>query len=169
MNLSQFDNVDENNYENTLGINDTQKDEMILPVSLLEERLVVSLDRHKVGEIIVRKEIETQIIEVPIRREKLIIEQLTPEYKQIAIVDLPRDEASLTKINEEISVANSESIVKGEFESVKLASQFLGAIASFSEVGSTRVKIEIKVEDISTQKLYQKLLEDFLEQLKYVK
>ncbi|MBD0334276.1 MAG: DUF2382 domain-containing protein [Cyanobacteria bacterium Co-bin13] len=45
-------------------------------IQLLEERLVVNRTRNKVGEISVRKVIETEIVEVPIRREKLVIEKI---------------------------------------------------------------------------------------------
>jgi stress response protein YsnF len=52
-------------------------------IPLLEERLMVNLTRRKTGEVVVRKEIETHILQmqVPIRREKLIVEQVSPEYK----------------------------------------------------------------------------------------
>ncbi|MBD0267957.1 MAG: DUF2382 domain-containing protein [Cyanobacteria bacterium Co-bin8] len=45
-------------------------------IQLVEERLVVNRKRNKVGEISVRKVIETEIVEVPIRREKLVIEKI---------------------------------------------------------------------------------------------
>lgn len=57
-------------------------------ILLLEERLVVNRQRRKVGEVVVRKEIETQIVEVPIHREKLVVEQLGSERKQIASIQL---------------------------------------------------------------------------------
>ncbi|HEY9737120.1 MAG TPA: DUF2382 domain-containing protein, partial [Trichocoleus sp.] len=43
---------------------------------LLEERLVVNRKRNKVGEISVRKVIETEMVQVPVRREKLVIEKI---------------------------------------------------------------------------------------------
>jgi hypothetical protein len=59
-------------------------------ISLLEERLMVNFTKRKIGEVIVRKEIKTHIINinVPVKRETLIVEQLTPEYKQLAEIDL---------------------------------------------------------------------------------
>jgi Domain of unknown function (DUF2382) len=64
-------------------------------IYLLEERLMVDVTRHKTGEIVVRKEVETQIlyVEVPVRREKLIVEQVSPEYKLLAQIDLGRADA----------------------------------------------------------------------------
>ena len=60
--------------------------------SLLEERLIVNLSRREIGEIVIRKEIETQIlqVEVPVQREKLIVEQVSPEYQLLAQIDLGR-------------------------------------------------------------------------------
>lgn len=45
-------------------------------IQLLEERLVVNRKRVKVGEISVRRVVETEIVEVPIRREKLVVERI---------------------------------------------------------------------------------------------
>lgn len=63
-------------------------------ISLKEERLVVDRKKQKVGEVIVRKEIETEIIEVPVQREKLIVEQVGADPKQLAEIDLT-DESQL--------------------------------------------------------------------------
>lgn len=61
-------------------------------IPLREERLIVDQKRRKVGEVVVRKEIETEIIEVPIQREKLIVEQVGAEPKQLAEIDLTEDQ-----------------------------------------------------------------------------
>lgn len=61
-------------------------------VRLVEERLVVSRSKHKIGEVIVRKEIETRIIQVPVRYEKLIVEQISPERKQLIEINLGQAE-----------------------------------------------------------------------------
>ncbi|MGI0488674.1 DUF2382 domain-containing protein [Pantanalinema rosaneae CENA516] len=62
------------------------RDETVIP--LREERLIVDQNRHKVGEVVVRKEIETEIIEVPVQREKLIVEQAGAEPRRLAEIDL---------------------------------------------------------------------------------
>lgn len=63
-------------------------------IPLLEERLHVNRQRRKIGEVILRREVETRIIEVPVRREKLIVEQISPEFRQIACIDFPEAEIS---------------------------------------------------------------------------
>jgi len=56
-------------------------------IRLLGERLVVDRGKRKI-EVIVRKEIETRMIQVPVRHEKLIVEQVSPERKQLAEINL---------------------------------------------------------------------------------
>jgi stress response protein YsnF len=57
-------------------------------IPLHEERLIVDQKKQKVGEVVVRKEIETEIIQVPVQREKLIVEQVGEEPQQLAEIDL---------------------------------------------------------------------------------
>lgn len=57
-------------------------------IRLFEERVAVDMQRRKLGEVIVRKVVETEIIEIPVRREKLVIEQVSPTVQQLAVVDL---------------------------------------------------------------------------------
>jgi len=66
--------------------------ETVIP--LREERLIVEQKKQKIGEVIVRKEIETEIVEVPVHREKLIVEQVGNEPKQLAEIDLTDEELS---------------------------------------------------------------------------
>ncbi|WP_235526458.1 YsnF/AvaK domain-containing protein [Nostoc piscinale] len=102
-------------------------------VRLLEEQLVVDTNIHKIGEVIVRKEIETRIVQVPVRREKLIVEQVSPQQKQLAEIDLALEESSEITLTatEDGSVGNfiGDFSVNGEFSSPKIASLILNAIA----------------------------------------
>ncbi len=63
-------------------------------IPLLEERLHINRQRRKIGEVILRREVETRMIEVPVRREKLIVEQISPEFRQIACIDFSETEIS---------------------------------------------------------------------------
>jgi stress response protein YsnF len=49
---------------------------------------VVDRQKRKAGEVVVRKVIETEVVEVLVRREKLIVEQVSPAYKELAVIDL---------------------------------------------------------------------------------
>lgn len=128
-------------------------------IRLLEERLVVESSKRKIGEVIVRKVIETRMIQVPVRREKLIVEQISPEHKQLAEIDLGEEEISgvdLTEVERlEVTGFDSSLTVSGEFSSPKTASLLLNAIALERNHGCKQVRITIAVEDESQQKKYQ--------------
>lgn len=127
-------------------------------IQLLEERLVVNRSRRKVGEVIVRKEIETRIIEVPVRREKLIVEQISPEYKQLAVVDLGQVEDELDTA---AARALFPSTVEGRFTSTNAAVQFLEAIAAQPNSGLQSVQISIEIKDATSRAAYQQLLDQY--------
>ena len=129
-------------------------------ISLLEERLKVSYQRRKIGEVVIHKKVETRIIEVPVRYEKLIIEQVIPEPKQLAEVDLAGDlslDASLVEL--------SHSIVRGEFTSPRFASQILHELGKTLPHQCKRVSIEIELEDPSLTEAYQQRLNQVADQL----
>ncbi len=129
-------------------------------IRLLGERLIIDRSKRKIGDVIVRKEIETYMIQVPVRREKLIIEQVSPEHKQLAEIDLGQEELTDITLAEVQSVSQntrplSGITVSGEFDSPKIASLLLNAIAMERSSGTKKIRIEIVVEDESRQKTYQ--------------
>jgi stress response protein YsnF/sporulation protein YlmC with PRC-barrel domain len=128
-------------------------------IRLLEERLAVDYTRHKIGEVIVRKEIETRMIEVPVRREKLIVEQVSPEHKQLAEIDLGQGEISGVELRNYIThhptIRSNNPVISGEFSSSKTAGWLLDAIAHQPNPGVGKIRIEIELEDASNLELYQ--------------
>ncbi|WP_334914118.1 YsnF/AvaK domain-containing protein [Nostoc sp.] len=129
-------------------------------IRLIEERLVVESSKRKVGEVIVRKVIETQMVQVPVRREKLIVEQISPEHKQLAEIDLGQDEipgVDLTEAErlEATHFDNNGLTVSGEFSSPRIANLLLNAIALERNHGCKQVRVTIAVEDELHQKKYQ--------------
>lgn len=128
-------------------------------IRLLEEKLVIDTSKRKVGEVIVRKEIETRMVQVPVRREKLIVEQVSPEHKQLAEIDLEQGEISGIELTEvassEVTSFDGGLTVIGDFSSPKIASLLLNAIALERDRGCQQVRIAITVTDESTQKKYQ--------------
>jgi Domain of unknown function (DUF2382) len=136
----------------------TTREEQIIP--LLEERLLVDRIRRRVGEVVLRKKVETRMVEVPVRWEKLIIEEVSGDRKQLAEINL--GEGEITGIDlRQIIAANADRghSVSGEFVSLKAASDFLEAIALKTNNGCSKVKIEIMVEDPQAQENYQKMLD----------
>ena len=127
-------------------------------IRLLEERLFVESSKRKVGEVIVRKVIETRMVQVPVRREKLIVEQISPEHKQLAEIDLGQGEIpslDLTEVERLEATHDKGLTVSGEFSSPKIANLLLNAIALERNNGCKQVRVTIAVEDESHQKKYQ--------------
>ncbi|MBD2691308.1 DUF2382 domain-containing protein [Anabaena catenula] len=128
-------------------------------ISLLEEKLVVNNRKQKVGEVIIRKEIETYMIQVPVRREKLIIEQVSPEHKQLAEIDLSQGEISGVELTigeiPQFTSFDSNFMVSGELSSPKIASLLLNAIALEQNHGCQKIKLAIILENESQQQKYQ--------------
>jgi stress response protein YsnF len=122
-------------------------------VPLLEERLVVRHQRRKIGEVIVRKEIETQIIEVPVRRERLIVEQIGSKPHQLAAIDL--GQATLA---EDKGFAGPQPAIKADFHSIQAASQFLMSLVDQPQADCQPVQIKITLSDPQLLQTYQRQL-----------
>lgn len=155
--------------------------------SLLEERLRVELIQRKVGEIVIRKEIETQLVcvQVPVKREKLMIEQVSPAYKLLAEIDVSQPIDSLNAIVDSISgkvmsASNdaaaspvgfdpqsdlerrtTPATVYGSTDSLGVASELLQALAGLDSHDCGAVRIEIALKDARHQANYQALVDRY--------
>jgi len=154
-NLTDADRTDENLETDEDDENFDIVDQEV--IRLLEERLVINRSKRKVGEVIVRKEIETRMVQVPIQWEKLIVEQVGDDPKVLAEIDL--GEGSITGIDlTEIKSDRQEPTVKAEFTSVQKASKILNSIASQPRHGCVKVRLEIVLENKQLEDTYQKWL-----------
>ncbi|MEM6399696.1 MAG: DUF2382 domain-containing protein [Cyanobacteria bacterium P01_D01_bin.116] len=128
-------------------------------IRLLGERLVVERSKRKIGEVVIRKEVETRMIQIPVRREKLIIEEPGIEPKQLAEIDLGEEEISQNEFQQSESIVTSDFedglTVTGEFDSPKIASLILNAIELEQNHGCKKVRVSILVEDEEKQQKYQ--------------
>ncbi|WP_414574622.1 DUF2382 domain-containing protein [Anabaena sp. CCY 9402-a] len=128
-------------------------------IRLLEEQLVVGSSKQKIGEVIVRKVIETTMVQVPVRREKLIVEQITPDHKQLAEIDLSCGEITGVELTQserlEFTSQVSGLTVSGRFMSPKIASLLLNAIALERNHGCQQVLVSISVDNEEHQQKYQ--------------
>ena len=128
-------------------------------IRLLGERLVVERSKRKIGEVIIRKEIETRMIQIPVRREKLIIEEPGIEPKRLAEIDLGEEEISHDELTPGASLIGSDFegglTVTAEFDSPKVASLILNAIQLEKNHGCKKVRVSILVEDEEKQQKYQ--------------
>ena len=140
-------------------------------ISLLEERLIVEFVRRKSGEIVIRKEVETCLlqVEVPVRREKLIIEQVSPEYKRLAEINLGQEPIlngaidntgqstcynsliSIEHDTQHLSIERPQSFqkcTKRTFNSIESAREFLDGIATQLGKSSEAIHIEIMCQNL---------------------
>jgi Domain of unknown function (DUF2382) len=128
-------------------------------IQLLEERLNVDYIKRKVGEVIIRKQVETHIIEVPVRREKLIVEQINPEHKKILEIDLANetdiDLKDYIPDGYQVSPSNTAGKVVGEFDSPKTVAWLMDTIAHQSPHGCKRIRVSIELDDATHSDLYQ--------------
>jgi stress response protein YsnF len=136
-------------------------------VRLLEERLIVGRQKRKVGEVIVRKAVETRMVEVPVRWERLIVEQVSPERKQLASIDLHQEidpEAisqntlDTLELREPTSAANG--ITNGtsatQYIPINLANQVLYKLSQFPQFSTAQVQMSFADPELQAQ--YQRWL-----------
>ncbi|HBL10877.1 MAG TPA: hypothetical protein DD379_05635 [Cyanobacteria bacterium UBA11162] len=151
-NLTEFERQNFTESDNTPEI---VEEEII---RLLEEKLVVNRHKQKVGEVVIRKEIETRMVEVPVRREKLIVEQIGSETKKLAEIDL--GEGKIIGIEPRVvPTSNQGYTVTGNFISPKAASDLLEAIALQNRHGCIQVRVELVVDNPELQETYQKMFD----------
>ncbi len=125
-------------------------------IRLLAERLEVNHERRKIGEVIVRKTIETEMVQVPVQREKLIIEQVGSSDKPLAEIDLSQTQIKGVELR---NPQPHQVTVNGEFVSLKAASDLLQIIAMEDAHGCAKVRVELVLNDPQYQQKYQELFD----------
>ncbi|MBW4435399.1 MAG: DUF2382 domain-containing protein [Pelatocladus maniniholoensis HA4357-MV3] len=132
-------------------------------IRLLSERLIVNRKKRKAGDIIVRKEIETRMVQVPVQYEKLVIEQVSPENKLLAEFAISQGEISGVELSQvekhEVDIHDHNLTVSGDFNSPKIASLLLNAIALERNHGCQKVRVTIVVENEEYHQKYEEWFE----------
>lgn len=129
-------------------------------ISLLEEKLVVKRHKQKIGEVIVRKEIETKMIHLPIRREKLIVEKTGTTTEQLAAINLSEEKVNGVKFSD---LENATNIYQSQsnFISLETLQELLAEIAINSTAKNVKVRLEIISDRPEDQKRYQDLCNQY--------
>lgn len=88
-------------------------------VKLYEERLVADKERHKAGEVSIGKHVETETakVAVPVEKERVVIERVTPtNERRVApgTADFSGEEVARVDIYEESADINKEAFVREE-------------------------------------------------------
>ncbi len=111
-------------------------------IPLLEEKLRVTRRQQKAGEVVVRKQVETRIVKVPIRREKIIVERIGKNPERLTEVIIGEGKVNGFKY-EELNNGDRLHITKSHFLEVQTAQELLEAIAHLSSAANARVRLEI--------------------------
>ena len=132
----------------------------VYQIPLLEEKLQVARRKVKVGEVIVRKQVETRMVKIPLRREKLIVERIGKNPELLTEVVIGEE-----KVNgftyEDLGDTESLNITKSSFLGLPTAHELLEAIAQLSSIGNTRVRLEIVTNCAEQQTKYQNICDRF--------
>ena len=122
-------------------------------ISLLEEKLIVKRSKHKVGEVVVRKEVETRMLHIPIRREKLVIEKIGTTTEHLTEVNLGEEKVNGVKFNE---LGDSKHIYQAQtkFVSLQTAQELLHKISENSSNKNTKIRLEIITDSSESQQAY---------------
>jgi uncharacterized protein (TIGR02271 family) len=101
------------NHTNSMPVVDRADDDAI---RLYEERLVVDKDREKTGEVAIGKHVETETarVSVPIEKERVVIERVTPSTTESVGDDAFRDAAIRMEVYEETPDIQKEAFVREE-------------------------------------------------------
>lgn len=131
-------------------------------IRLLQEKLKIERSKRKVGEVVIRKEIEIHTVEIPVRQEKLIVEQIGDETIRLAEINLSRE--TITGLDSfETTQTNTPVTVEGKFYSLEQAVEILAMIARQAPHGCTQVQVKLFLEDTKFQQTYQIIFQQYTE------
>ena len=114
-------------------------------IQLVEERVVVDRQRVKVGEVSVRRVVETEMIQVPIRREKLVVERIGDSADPLEI-QLGETHLQGYEIADQPVDLNPDLSANGSFKSIHDAIAFLDAVAQRPGHPCEKVRIAILLD-----------------------
>jgi hypothetical protein len=116
-----------------------------------------------VGDVIVRKVIETKMVEVPVRRETLVVEQISPERKQLASIDLNQGAIEGLDLREPMPTANDPHSLHHteQIRALPIASanQILSRLMQMPQFSHAQVKMIFNDQDLQTH--YERWLSKF--------
>ncbi|MEL6440982.1 MAG: YsnF/AvaK domain-containing protein [Cyanobacteria bacterium J06621_8] len=128
-------------------------------IPLLEERLQVSHRRQKIGEVVVRKQIETRMVQVPVRQEKLIVERIGNNPEQLTEVIIGENNVNGFSY-EELNDTNSLYLTKSHYLDPETAQKLLEAIV-LSSASNSKIRLEIVTTSSQQQVEHQNICDRY--------
>lgn len=161
--------LSKNNYPNQPNnlnsqLNDEQQSPAIketYQIPLLEEKIKINRRKQKIGEVVIRKEVETKTVQVAIQREKLIVERIGKQPEQLAEVVIRDDQANGFTFGQLEPNAHLH-ITKSHFLPITTAQKLLEAIAHLSTTSNAKIRLEIVTDCTEEQIKHQSICEKYL-------
>ncbi len=129
-------------------------------IPLLEEKLQVTRRQQKIGEVVIRKKVETQMVQVPIRREKLIVERIGQNPQQLAEIVIGAETVNGYNY-EEIGDTKSLHITKSNFLDLSTAQALLQALEKLSAAENAKIRLEIVTNCPENQIQHQEICDRY--------
>ena len=150
---TQFNDCEMNPHSNSQSSIDSED----IKLSLLEEKLRVVRQKQKIGEVVVRKQVETRIAKIPLRREKLIIERVGKNPQQLTEVVISEEKIDGFKYDE-LEPDNSQfHTAKSKYVGIKQAQNILNEIEQLAPTSRLKIRLEIITDSSDLQKLYRNI------------
>lgn len=111
-------------------------------IHLLEEKLQIARHKQKVGEVVIRKEVETRMVQVPIRREKLIVERIGSHPEKLTEVVIGEEKVNGFGYDELTDGANLD-LTRSNFVSLSEAQELLAEISKTSPESSIKIRLDL--------------------------
>ena len=128
-----------------------------IKLSLLEEKLKVIRHKHKVGEVVVRKQVETRIAKIPLRREKLIIERIGKNPEQLTELIISEEKVDGFNYDELEPASQQVNTAKSKYASLEKARTIIETIEHLSSIDKPKIRLEIITTNSDLQKQYQEI------------
>lgn len=137
-----------------LNQKDREFEDVDYQIALLEEKLQVTRQKQKVGEVVVRKEVETKIVQIPIRREKLIVEKAGENPTPLTQTVLG-SEKICGFAYDELQDNDSLSMSHSHYLDLVTAQKLLQELASLPNSAQAKIRIEIATNSDRNLAAYQ--------------
>lgn len=125
-------------------------------ITLLEEKLQVKRGKQKVGEVIVRKHVETRMVQLPLRRETLIVERIGNNPERLTEVVISENQVNGFKY-EELSDHAQLHVSQSNYLNLQTAQELLQAIAKLDSANNAKVRVEIVTDSSEARIQHQNI------------
>ncbi|MGF1588739.1 MAG: DUF2382 domain-containing protein [Pleurocapsa sp.] len=132
----------------------------IKQITLLEEKLQVKRRKRKVGEVIVRKQVETRMVQIPLRRETLIVERTGSNPERLTEVVISENQVNGFKYGELDNQAQL-SVSRSSYLSLQTAQELLEAIAHLASANNAKIRVEIVTDSSQAQIEHQNICDRY--------